>query len=56
MVVQFGTPQDELEKVQKGQQPARHVTGNYIYETGSMTGILEKLKWDKMGISLKKER
>ena len=25
---------------------ARFVTGNYIYETGSMTGILEQLKWE----------
>ena len=40
--------QDELEKVQKG--AARFVTGNYIYETESMTGILEQLK----GESLKK--
>ena len=31
--------QDELEKVQKG--AATLVTGNYTYETGSMTGILE---------------
>ena len=31
---------------------ARFVTGNYIYETGSMTGILEQLKWE----SLKKGR
>ena len=28
------------------------VKGNYIYETGSMTGILEQLKWE----SLKKRR
>ena len=41
---------EELEKVQK--RAARFVTGNYIYETGSMTGILEKLKWE----SLKKGR
>ena len=34
--------QEELEKVQK--RAARFVTGNYIYETGSMTGILEQLK------------
>ena len=34
--------QDELEKVQK--RAARFVTGNYTYETGSMTGILEQLK------------
>ena len=42
--------QEELEKVQK--RAARFVTGNYIYETGSMTGILEQLKWE----SLKKWR
>ena len=42
--------QDELEKVQK--RAARFVTGNYNFETGSMTGILEKLKWE----SLKKRR
>ena len=34
--------QEELEKVQK--RAARFVTGNYIYETGSMTGILKQLK------------
>ena len=38
--------QDELEEVQKS--PARFGTGNYIYETGSMTGILEQLKWESM--------
>ena len=42
--------QEELEKVQK--RAARFVTGNYIYETWSMTGILEQLKWE----SLKKRR
>ena len=42
--------QEELEKVQK--RAARFVTGNYIYETGSMTGILEQLKWE----SLKKKK
>ena len=31
---------------------ARFVTGNYNYETGSMTGILGQLKWE----SLKKRR
>ena len=41
--------QEELEKVQK--RAARFVTGNYIYETGRMTGILEQLKWE----SLKKQ-
>ena len=42
--------QDELEKVQK--RAARFITGNYPYETGSFTGILEQLKWE----SLKKRR
>ena len=44
--------QDALEKVQN--RAARFVTGNYIYnyETGSMIGILEHLKWE----SLKKQR
>ena len=42
--------QEGLEKVQK--RAAGFVTGNYIYETGSMTGILEQLKWE----SLKKRR
>ena len=42
--------QEELEKVQK--RATRHVLGNYIYETGSMTGILEQLKWE----CLKKRR
>ena len=42
--------QEELESVQK--RAARFVTGNYNYETGSMTGILEQLKWE----SLKKRR
>ena len=32
--------QDELEKVQK--RATRFVRGNYTYETGSMTGILEQ--------------
>ena len=27
---------------------ARFVTGNYIYETGRMTGILEQLKWESL--------
>ena len=42
--------QEELEKVQK--RAAKFVTGIYIYETGSMSGILEQLKWE----SLKKRR
>ena len=42
--------QNELEKFQN--RAARFVTGNYNFETGSMTGILEHLKWE----SLKKRR
>ena len=45
-----GVLQEELESVQK--RGARFVTGNYSYETGSMTGILGQLKWE----SLKKRR
>ena len=57
MAVWFETPcpppppqgvvlQEELESVQK--RAARFVTGNYIYETGSMTGILGQLKWEPL--------
>ena len=42
--------QEELGKVQN--RSARFVTGNYVFETGSMTGILVQLKWE----SLKKRR
>ena len=42
--------QEELEKVQN--RAARFVTMNYTREEGSMTGILEQLKWE----SLKKRR
>ena len=42
--------QKELEKVLNC--AARFVTRNYVYETGSMTGILGQLKWE----SLKKRR
>ena len=42
--------QEELEKVQN--RAARFVTGNYVFETGSMTGILGQLKWE----SLKKRK
>ena len=42
--------QNELEKVKN--RAARFVTGNYNFETGSMTGIPEHLKWE----SLKKGR
>ena len=27
---------------------ARFVTGNYNFETGSMTGIFEHLKWESL--------
>ena len=37
---------DELEKVQK--RAARFITGNYVYETGNMTGILKQLKWESL--------
>ena len=55
MAVWFGTLpgvflQEELESVQK--RAAWFVTGNYNYNTGSMTGILGQLKWE----SLKKRR
>ena len=36
----------ELENVQK--RAARFVTRNYSRETGSMTGILEELKWETL--------
>ena len=42
--------QEELEKIQN--RAARFVTRNYTFEEGSMTGILEQLKWE----SLKKRR
>ena len=38
--------QDKLEEMQK--RAARFVTGNYTHETGSMTGILEQLKWEPL--------
>ena len=40
------TLQDTLEKVQS--QAARFVTGNYNFENGSMTKILEQLKWESL--------
>ena len=36
--------QEELEKAQIC--AARFVTGNYVFETGSMAGILGQLKWE----------
>ena len=44
--------QNELEKVQNRVATCRFVTGNDNFETGSMTGILEHLKWE----SFKKQR
>ena len=38
--------QEELEKVQN--RVARFVTRNYVYETGSLTGILGQLKWESL--------
>ena len=38
--------QKELEKVQN--RAARFVTRIYVYETGSMTGILGQLKWEPL--------
>ena len=38
--------QEELESVQR--RAARFVTGNYNYETRSMTGILVQLKWESL--------
>ena len=42
----FNGLNDEFENVQK--RVARFVTRNYSYETGSMTGILEELKWETL--------
>ena len=44
MEAQFGTLTLILEKVQN--RAARFVTGNYVFETGSMTVILGQLKWN----------
>ena len=40
------TLQDELEKLQN--RAARFVTGNYNFETGSITKVLEQLKWESL--------
>ena len=45
-----GKLQEELEKGRN--REAKFVTRNYVYETGSMIGILRQLKWE----SLKKRR
>ena len=61
IAVRFGTPtgpgvvlQEELKSMQKC--AARFVTGNYNYETGSMTGILGQLKWESFKKSRKDNR
>ena len=33
-----------------------HISGNYIYETGSMTGILEQLQWESLKKRMKDSR
>ena len=38
--------QDKLENVQN--QGVRFVTVNYNFETGSMTKVLEQLKWESL--------
>ena len=54
MVVQFEIRhqnilhQGEPEKAQK--RAVRFVIGKYTYETGSMAGILEQLKWESLKI------
>ena len=50
MEAQFGTL--TLMASRKNWKRSRFVTGNYVFETGSMTGILGQLKWE----SLKKRR
>ena len=47
-----GKLQDELEKVQN--LAARFVTRNYVYESGSMNGILGQLKWEILSLSISK--
>ena len=37
---------EEMEKVQN--RAARFVTGNYVFEAGSMTGDLGQLKWESL--------
>ena len=45
---------DELENVQK--RAARFVTRNYSHVTGSMTGILDELKWETLQKRIKDNR
>ena len=57
-VLEYGSsvwdPSEELEKVQE--RAARFLIGNYIYETASMTGILEQLKWEYLKIRKRDSR
>ena len=46
--------QSELEKIKK--RAARFVTGNYTYEQGTMTKILEELKWKSLAQRRKENR
>ena len=54
MAVVFGIPKVGLFKKKKNQNTAaRSVTSNYCFETESMTGILEQLRWESQ---VKEER
>ena len=46
--------QEELAKVQNRME--RFATANYVFETGSMTGILGQLKWESLVESRKGSR
>ena len=39
---------EELKRVQN--RAARYMAGNYVFETGRMTGILGQLKWESLRI------
>ena len=46
MEAQFGTL--TLMASRKNCRAARFVTGNYVFEPGSMAGILGQLKWESL--------
>ena len=46
MEAQFGTL--TLMASRKNWKRSKFVTGNYVFETGSMTGILGQLKWESL--------
>ena len=52
MAAVFGIPKAWFFNKKVQNSAGRFVTSNYCFETGSVTGILEKLKWE----SLKKGR